>query len=78
MLFAATLPLALLGLGMVLATTRWYPAYPDSLVDQQVAGSLLWGAGGAIAVLQGAALFGTWLALGSDHDPRPLVVPTGG
>lgn len=65
-LFAATLPLALLGLTMVLASTRWYPAYPDSLVDQQVAGSLLWGAGGSIAVLQGAALFGAWLALGDD------------
>lgn len=74
-LFAATLPLALLGLGMVLATTPWYTAYPDSLVDQQVAGSILWGVGGAIAVLQGAALFGTWLALGHD-DPPPTPTAT--
>jgi putative membrane protein len=79
-LFAATLPLALLGLAMVLATSLWYPAYPDSLVDQQVAGSLLWGAGGAVAVLQGAALFGAWLAMGIDDDERrpatrPLTAP---
>jgi putative membrane protein len=69
-LFAATLPLAFLGLAMVLAKSLWYPAYPHSLVDQQVAGSLLWGAGGAVAVLQGAALFGAWLAIGTD-DGRP-------
>jgi len=72
-LFAATLPLGLLGFALVLADTHWYPAYATSLSDQQVAGSILWGAGGAVAVFQGAALFGAWLALGTDDDERPGV-----
>ncbi len=72
-LFAATLPLALLGLFMVLARTHWYPIYATSLADQQVAGALLWGAGGAVAVIQGALLFAAWLADTPDDaiQPRP-------
>lgn len=70
-LFAATLPLALLGLFMVLARTHWYPIYATSLADQQVAGALLWGAGGAVAVIQGALLFAAWLAGTPDDDRLP-------
>jgi cytochrome c oxidase assembly factor CtaG len=50
--FVASLPGIALGAAMTLATEPWYPAYP-SLADQQVAGALMWGVGGAVTVLCG-------------------------
>jgi putative membrane protein len=61
-LFAANVPLQVLGFAMTMATTRWYPAYATSLADQQLAGAVMWGVGGSIAVLQAMALFAAWVA----------------
>jgi cytochrome c oxidase assembly factor CtaG len=50
--FVASLPGIALGAAMTLATEPWYSSYP-SLVDQQVAGALMWSVGGAATVLCG-------------------------
>jgi cytochrome c oxidase assembly factor CtaG len=50
--FVASLPGIALGAAMTLATEPWYSSYP-SLADQQVAGALMWGIGGAATVLCG-------------------------
>ncbi len=63
--FAATLPATALGILMTLARTPWYASYghgPNALRDQQVAGALMWGFGGAALVVGAAALFASWLA----------------
>lgn len=59
-LFVATLPLTVLGVGLLLASSPWYEAYPD-VVDQQVGGAVMWGVGSAVAVAQGVALFVVWI-----------------
>jgi cytochrome c oxidase assembly factor CtaG len=63
--FAATLPATALGIVMTLSRTPWYVPYgrgTDALRDQQIAGALMWGFGGAALVVGAAALFASWLA----------------
>jgi cytochrome c oxidase assembly factor CtaG len=63
--FAATLPATALGISMTLSRTPWYSTYgrgAAALHDQQVAGALMWGFGGAALVIGAAGLFATWLA----------------
>jgi putative membrane protein len=63
-LFASTMPAAALGVLMTMATTCWYAPYGNSaaaLRAQQVAGAVMWGFGGAVAVIGGAAVFASWL-----------------
>ncbi len=63
--FAATLPATALGILMTLSRTPWYPTYgkgAGALRDQQVAGALMWGFGGAALVIGAAGLFASWLA----------------
>ncbi|MBA3655372.1 MAG: cytochrome c oxidase assembly protein, partial [Actinobacteria bacterium] len=69
-LFAASLPVMVLGLGMTLSTTRWYAVYHEPLVRQQVAGAVMWGAGGAATVVAAVTLFYAWLsaATRSEHN----------
>jgi putative membrane protein len=50
--FGASLPGIALGAAMTLAPSPWYAAYP-SLIDQQVAGALMWSIGGMATVLCG-------------------------
>ncbi|MCU1376162.1 MAG: cytochrome c oxidase assembly protein [Actinomycetia bacterium] len=50
--FVASLPGIALGAAMTMATQPWYQQYP-SLIDQQVAGALMWSVGGAATVLCG-------------------------
>jgi cytochrome c oxidase assembly factor CtaG len=59
--FVAGLPIAALGLGMTFSATRWYSAYDAPLRDQQIAGAVMWGGGGAMAVIAAVALFYAWL-----------------
>jgi putative membrane protein len=59
-LFLSTLPMTVLGLGLMLSTTPWYAAYRD-VTDQQVAGAVMWTVTGGIAVAQAVALFAVWL-----------------
>lgn len=51
--FVASLPGIALGAAMTLSTSPWYASYP-SIVEQQVAGALMWSIGGAATVLCGA------------------------
>jgi cytochrome c oxidase assembly factor CtaG len=63
--FAATAPAAMLGIAMTLSRTPWYATYgrtTAALHDQQVAGALMWGFGGAALVIGAAGLFASWLA----------------
>jgi putative membrane protein len=63
--FVATLPATALGILMTLSRTPWYATYgrgAQALHDQQVAGALMWGFGGAALVVGAAALFASWLA----------------
>jgi putative membrane protein len=78
-LFVSTLPLTVLGVGLLLSTSPWYAAYPD-VVDQQVAGAVMWAVGGAIAVVEGVALFVVWLRsveATSEAERRRAVVSDG-
>ena len=69
-LFLATLPLTVLGVGLLLSSSAWYAAYPD-LVDQQVGGAVMWGVGGAVAVAEGVALFVVWIRSADSDRARP-------
>ncbi len=80
--FVATLPATALGILMTLARTPWYAPYgrgAAALRDQQVAGALMWGFGGAALVVGAAALFASWLASmdRAEHGPtpRPVIGP---
>lgn len=76
-LFAANLPMTILGFALLFARTPWYPdAYGTGLDDQQAAGVILWGVGGAVVVAQAAAVFGWWLAT-SDRALTPPGGPSG-
>ena len=74
-LFLSTLPLTALGVGLLLSTSPWYAAY-RTVSDQQVAGAVMWGVGGALTVFQGVALFVAWLTTvdraRTPSPPRPL------
>lgn len=78
--FAATLPATALGISLTLSRAPWYATYgrgPAALHDQQVAGAIMWGFGGAALVVGAAALFATWLAsmdrLDEARSRRPVV-----
>jgi cytochrome c oxidase assembly factor CtaG len=65
-IFITTLPLTVLGVGMTLAMTPWYPAYTQgsaviAVVDQQLAGVIMWSFGGLAALIGAVALFASWL-----------------
>src|SRR3954447_11736238 len=68
-LFLSTLPLTVLGVGLLLSKSPWYDHYQD-IADQQVAGAVMWAVGGGIAVFQGVALFVVWL-LSVDRPGAP-------
>ena len=81
-LFLSTLPLTVLGVGLLLSTSPWYSAY-RAVSDQQVAGAVMWGVGGAITVCEGVALFVAWLTTVDrarsplpPRPPRPLSRPS--
>ena len=66
-----TLPASALGVLMTLAATSWYSPYGrghDALVDQQVAGALMWGLGGLALVVTAAGLFAGWLSAMDRRD----------
>jgi cytochrome c oxidase assembly factor CtaG len=61
-----SVPGIVLGSAMVLAPNPWYPLYihgsrAAALVDQQVAGVIMWAFGGMATVIAGAGLFASWL-----------------
>jgi cytochrome c oxidase assembly factor CtaG len=61
-----SVPGIVLGSAMVVAPNPWYPLYlhgsrTAALVDQQVAGVIMWAFGGMATVIVGAALFLSWL-----------------
>jgi putative membrane protein len=53
--FATSLPTTLFGAAMTFSTTTWYRSYP-SLGDQQLAGAVMWGAGGMLTALAAVLL----------------------
>jgi cytochrome c oxidase assembly factor CtaG len=78
--FAATLPATALGISLTLSRAPWYATYgrgAAALHDQQVAGAIMWGFGGAALVVGAAALFASWLAsmdrLDEARRHRPVV-----
>ncbi|HEY3832958.1 MAG TPA: cytochrome c oxidase assembly protein [Acidimicrobiia bacterium] len=77
-----SVPGMLLGAAMVLAPNPWYPIYEaggraHALVEQQVAGVIMWGFGGMAVVITGAALFAAWLAGPARDSPaRIAALPT--
>ncbi|HEY4378434.1 MAG TPA: cytochrome c oxidase assembly protein [Acidimicrobiales bacterium] len=73
-LFAADLPMTLLGVALMVSRTVWYPVYGTGLQGQQVAGAVLWGFGGALMVIEAVAVFAWWL---STSDDRVRPVPAG-
>jgi cytochrome c oxidase assembly factor CtaG len=81
-LFAAWFPATGLGVAMTLAKTSWYPAYTTghaaaALRDQQMAGVVMWGVGGFVAILAATLVFATWLAGIERRHPaqESVVVP---
>lgn len=64
-----------LGSAMVLAPNPWYPLYVHggdvaaALVDQQVAGVVMWAFGGMATVVVGAGLFKSWLSRAELAEP---------
>ncbi|HEX3424816.1 MAG TPA: cytochrome c oxidase assembly protein [Acidimicrobiales bacterium] len=64
-----------LGSAMVLAPNPWYPLYVHAgnrgaaLVDQQVAGVVMWAFGGMATVVIGASLFKSWLSRAEMAEP---------
>lgn len=74
--FVAALQGTLLGAVMALASRPWYPVYGrlaegglTPMEDQQVAGVIMWGPGGAIYALAAVLLFAAWLG-GQDETRR--------
>ena len=71
-----SVPGAVLGAAMVLSPRPWYSTYvtgsvASALVDQQIAGVVMWAFGGMAVVITGAAFFASWLG----HEPAPMVAP---
>ena len=76
-LYFITLPMTALGVAITIARTPWYWTYVHGNVgaavrDQQLAGVIMWGFGGLVAVVSAVALFATWL-MRLDAAPRPDV-----
>jgi len=67
--FATALHQSVLGALLTFAPTTWYPTYVstgaaagiDPLVDQQLAGLLMWVPAGVVFMILGLALFAAWL-----------------
>jgi cytochrome c oxidase assembly factor CtaG len=59
-LFVAAVPGTFVGFGMTFAASPWYESYPH-LSDQQLAGVLMWGPGGAAYAFAAGALVVGWL-----------------
>ena len=83
LVFAEAMAAAALGVAMVVARTPWYPVYvarqgTDALVDQQVAGAIMWGYGGVAALAVGAGAFAAWLASGEPSRSTPASSTTPG
>jgi putative membrane protein len=79
--FVATLPATALGILMTTSTTPWYSAYgrgAGALRNQQVAGALMWGFGGAAVVVAAAGLFASWLASLERADAAQVRRPVAG
>ncbi len=80
-IFVAAVQGTLLGAVMTFASRPWYPAYArvaegglTPMEDQQVAGVIMWGPGGAVYALAAILLFAAWL--GRDEDqPVPERAP---
>ncbi|MGH9127185.1 MAG: cytochrome c oxidase assembly protein [Acidimicrobiales bacterium] len=70
-----SVPGIVLGSAMVLAPNPWYPLYVHggnlgaALVDQQVAGVIMWAFGGMATVVVGAGLFKSWLSRAELSEP---------
>ena len=78
--FGAAIQGVALGAFMTLAARVWYPLYGarahgglSPLEDQQVAGVIMWGPGGAAYLLAAVILFGAWL--GSDDAEEACPAP---
>jgi cytochrome c oxidase assembly factor CtaG len=72
-----SVPGIVLGSAMVLAPNPWYPLYvtgtrATALVDQQVAGVIMWAFGGMATVIVGAGLFLSWLSVGDAPKTTPV------
>lgn len=69
--FVVSLTGGLLGALMTFARTPWYPVYDhhtaawtlSAVADQQLAGLMMWGAGGVVYTAAALTLFGRWLTL---------------
>ena len=77
--FIAKFPGLILGVGMTISSTSWYPnAYGSSTAsvrDQQGAGVVMWVAGGMMATIAGLTLFWFWmqaLERATPSDPAPV------
>jgi cytochrome c oxidase assembly factor CtaG len=78
--FVMALQGTLLGVFMTFARTPWYPSYAGPahvgltpLQDQQVAGVIMWGPGGALYLVAALALFVAWL--GGQEERVPAAAP---
>jgi putative membrane protein len=63
-----------LGAAMALAASPWYPHYAtgsdsSALLDQQMAGAIMWGVTNAFGVVAAAAFVWSWLARLDRDDP---------
>lgn len=67
--FVAMIPLSVLGVGMVLAGTPWYAHHHD-LVDQQIAGVVMWSGGGLCALVGVVVLGVAWVAAAGSAPPE--------
>jgi cytochrome c oxidase assembly factor CtaG len=70
----AAFPGTALGAALLLAPRPWYPTYAmrsGALVDQQLAGVVMWAVGGVTYLLVAVGLFATWLS-----SSAGLQVPT--
>jgi putative membrane protein len=79
-LFVATLPVMVLGVALTLARSPWYPVYVDgsrakALSDQQLAGVIMWGYGGVLAVVGAVLLFAAWLRALDRSTTPPIETP---
>lgn len=75
--FAAALQGVALGAFMTLSGRIWYPFYAErvgggltALEDQQVAGVIMWGPGGAAYLVAAIVLFMAWLGGEEDREAR--------
>lgn len=78
--FVAALQGSALGALLTLAGSPWYPTYAEAatgagltpLEDQQIAGVVMWGPGGAIYTLAGVLLLAAWIRR-SEREGEPAL-----